>query len=389
MKGWMEYKFSDFVDINPKVHLDSKSRYSFVEMKNIDSTKKYCKPEQYKLLAGGSRFINGDTLFARITPCLENGKIAKVHNLTNSIGFGSTEFLVFRGKPKISDNDFVYYLSRWHEVRDFAEKHMEGSSGRQRVSKNCFSSLIINLPMLEEQRAISAVLSNLDDKIDLLQRQNATLEAMAEALFRQWFVAEAKEEWEEKKLSDMINLVGGGTPKTSMPNYWGGTIPWLSGGDIACHHKTFIFSSEKFITDGGLNNSAARLVPKYTTIITARGTVGKFCLTGKPMAFSQTNYGVMPKDNKNFFFTFLLIDYVVNTLKSAAYGSVFDTITSQLFDEVSIALPSKNVIEKFDSTVGVFFRKIFSNQKQIQTLQKLRDTLLPKLMSGEVRVSLD
>lgn len=287
-------------------------------------------------------------------------------------------------KGDIVPKFFAYQLST-DEAKGWISGHAVGST-----MSNLNSSILAQVPLfkldVEEQRAIAAVLSSLDDKIDLLHRQNATLEAMAEALFRQWFVVEAKEEWEEKKLSDLINLVGGGTPKTSLPSYWGGTIPWLSGGDISCHHKKFIFSSEKFITEAGLNNSATRLVPKYATIITARGTVGKFCLAAKSMSFSQTNYGVMPKDNKNFFFTFLLIDYIVNILKSAAYGSVFDTITSQLFDEVSIALPSKKVIEKFDLTVGVFFEKIFSNQKQIQTLEKLRDALLPKLMSGEVRV---
>jgi len=234
---------------------------------------------------------------------------------------------------------------------------------------------------------IASVLSSLDDKIDLLHRQNATLEAMAEALFRQWFVVEAKEEWEEQPLLHHIHLVGGGTPKTSVPEYWNGSIPWLSGGDIVKNHKTFAFASEKNITEEGVACSSAKLLPQYATVITARGSVGKFCLLGKPMAYSQTNYGILPKNSEMYFFTFLLIEHIVKELQTAAYGSVFDTITTQTFEETSIALPKMNKMKNFDLLVRVYFEKMFANQTQIRTLEKLRDTLLPKLMSGEVRVN--
>ena len=121
MTEWKEYKFSDFVEINPSVKIPKGIPVSFVEMKDLDCSVRYCESSQLKELTGGSRFMNGDTLFARITPCLENGKICQVRNLKNGYGFGSTEFHVFRGKEGVSDNDLVYYLSRWDEVRDFAE----------------------------------------------------------------------------------------------------------------------------------------------------------------------------------------------------------------------------------------------------------------------------
>ena len=136
----------------------------------------------------------------------------------------------------------------------------------------------IPLPPLPEQRAIASVLSSLDNKIDMLHRQNKTLEAMAETLFRPWFVEEADERWGEDSLLTLIQLVGGGTPKTSIPDYWDGNIPWLAGGDIASNHKSFVLNTEKRITENGLNNSSAKLLPKYATVISARGTVGKYCL---------------------------------------------------------------------------------------------------------------
>lgn len=214
--GWREYKFSEFVDINPPTELKSDEEYSFVEMKDLNENRKKVYSTQKRKLQGGSRFINGDTLFARITPCLENGKICQVSGLTNNKGFGSTEFLIFRERERVSYSDFIYYLSRWREVRDFAELNMGGTSGRQRVSKTAFNELILELPPLPEQKAIAEVLSNLDDKIDLLHRQNKTLEDMAQALFRKWFVEEVKEDWEKIKLSEILDLQGGFVYKTKI-----------------------------------------------------------------------------------------------------------------------------------------------------------------------------
>lgn len=387
MTEWKEYKFSDFVEINPSVKIPKGIPVSFVEMKDLDCSVRYCESSQLKELTGGSRFMNGDTLFARITPCLENGKICQVRNLKNGYGFGSTEFHVFRGKEGVSDNDFVYYLSRWDEVRDFAEHNLEGSSGRQRVSKEAFDNLFLILPPLPTQRRIAAILSSLDDKIDLLHRENATLEQMAETMFRQWFVVEAKEEWEEKPLGKCIKLIGGGTPKTSEERFWNGNVCWLSGGDIANNHKSFVSSSEKSISQDGLNNSSAKLLPENAMVVSARGTVGKYCLLSKPMAFSQSNYGILPTFEGCYFFTYLLVAYHIDELQSAAYGSVFDTITTKTFDGVSVKIPqNQNEIICFENKVTPYFEKIKSNNKQINTLIQTRDGLLPRLMGGEIKI---
>lgn len=389
MREWEEYRFSDFVSINPTVRLPKDELISFVEMKDLDPDKRYCLPSQERLLSGGSKFEEGDTLFARITPCLENGKICQVKELKNGQGFGSTEFHIFRGKENVSNSDFVYYLSLWDEVRDHAEINLDGTSGRQRVPKEAFNDLILTLPLLPEQQAIASALGSLDDKIDLLYRQNNTLEKIAETLFRQWFVEEAKEEWEERSLYDAIELVGGGTPKTTVKEYWGGNLKWLSGGDIAGNHKSFVVSSEKSITELGLKNSSAKLLPKFSTVISARGTVGKYCMLSEPMTFSQSNYGVLPKFEDCFFFTYLLVAHSVDELHSAAYGSVFDTITTNTFKGLTIALPEKSQIILFEESVKPYFLKILANQIQVRTFAALRDTLLPKLMSGEVKIEIN
>ena len=283
------------------------------------------------------------------------------------------------------DNDFLYYSL----VNIYDTLRIMGGDGTAVpiVNKGDFEKITVLIPPLTTQRRIASILSSLDDKIDLLHRENATLEQMAETLFRQWFVEESKEEWEEKPLGKCIKLIGGGTPKTSEERFWNGNVCWLSGGDIANNHKSFVSSSEKSISQDGLNNSSAKLLPENAMVVSARGTVGKYCLLSKPMAFSQSNYGILPTFEGCYFFTYLLVAYHIDELQSAAYGSVFDTITTKTFDGVSVKIPqNQNEIICFENKVTPYFEKIKSNNKQINTLIQTRDGLLPRLMSGEVKI---
>ena len=264
---------------------------------------------------------------------------------------------------------------------------VDNGATRGNINAQTYASMPILLPKREIQDKIVSILSSLDDKIDLLNRENATLEGMAETLFRQWFIEEAKEDWEEKSLLDCIKLIGGGTPKTSESNYWNGNVCWLSGGDIAGNHKRFACASEKCISNEGLNNSSAKLLPENAMVVSARGTVGKYCLLSKPMAFSQSNYGILPILENCYFFTYLLVAYHIDELQSAAYGSVFDTITTKTFEGVNVTLPRKeNYITEFEKIIEPYFSKIKYNEFQRQSLIKTRDILLPKLMSNEIKL---
>ncbi len=145
--------------------------------------------ETREFQGGGSRFAVGDTLMARITPCLENGKITQfTADSKEIIGHGSTEFIIIRGRPNVSDTNFVYYLTRWDDVRLFAIAQMSGTSGRQRVPTDSLQNLDVELPSLLEQQKIAHILGSLDDKIELNSQMNETLEAMVLAIFKSWFV---------------------------------------------------------------------------------------------------------------------------------------------------------------------------------------------------------
>jgi type I restriction enzyme S subunit len=187
---WNELPFSEAVLLNPATPLARGAVYPFVEMSAITAGTRDVKCSEHReFTGGGSRFQDRDTLMARITPCLENGKLARfLAPEGEPVGHGSTEFIVIRGRPNVTDNDYAYYLTISPEVRSFAISQMTGTSGRQRVPTDALGGITVSVPPLAEQKAIAAVLGALDDKIELNRRMNATLEAMARALFQSWFV---------------------------------------------------------------------------------------------------------------------------------------------------------------------------------------------------------
>lgn len=403
-KRWRKFRFSDFVEINPLVRIHKRHKISFVEMKDLRDGTRSCYPSLERQLSGGARFENDDTLFARITPCLENGKICQVKGLKDEVGFGSTEFLVFRGKKNISDNNFVFYLSRWHEVRDYAEKHFEGTSGRQRVPKDCFDNLLLNLPPLEEQESISSILSSLDDKIDLLQRQNKTLEQLAETLFRQWFVEEAGEDWEIKKLEEFIETTLGGE--------WGKEIPerdyqlqvqCIRGTDIADLETGIAARTPiRFIKETKFNSIEIRegdLIMEISGGSDGQSTGRTIyinddvkALFSLPLVFSNFCRLIRPKEKDFSFFLYSYIHHLYKqgdlfNLENGSSGIRNLDYKSLLF-QLKFRLPNELRVRQYNNEVENYFLKVNKNKHQIQTLTKLRDALLPKLMSGEVRVQL-
>ncbi|MFB4685084.1 restriction endonuclease subunit S [Enterobacter hormaechei subsp. hoffmannii] len=310
------------------------------------------------------------------------GEVALIKNKNVAL---AQRIITLRGYKNILDNKFLKYWLQSEQGQYELESRASGTTVFG-IKSSILKKIPISLPPYNEQVAISSVLYSIDEKIDLLHRQNKTLESMAETLFRQWFDVDSNEKWQEKNVLDIFTLVGGGTPKTSVAEYWTDEIPWISGGDISSAHQGYLYRTEKSISLAGLQNSSAKLLPKNSTVISARGTVGKYALLARDMAFSQSNYGIVSKIGSYPFFIYLLVGFIVDDLLAAAYGSVFDTITTRTFESINLKFPSLNSIEKFNKEVASLFNKKEINTSQIKILEKLRDTLLPKLMSGEVRV---
>lgn len=288
------------------------------------------------------------------------------------------------------------------------------------VSLSAQRQLSVAVPPIRVQRTIGGVLGALDEKIHVNRRMNQTLVASATALFKAWFVdfepVTAKAagrkpaglggnvaawfpdkfvdselgpvpvSWKAGRFSELVKIHGGGTPKTSVPGYWRGEIPWFSVVDTPAAGEVFVLDTEKGITEKGLRESAAKLLETGTTIVTARGTVGNLALVGTPMAMNQSCYGLSGRPGYGPFFVYYSTAELVEELRQRAHGSVFDTITRSTFDSVRIPIPPSGIASGFDRQVGPLLERIKANVQECRTLAALRDTLLPKLFSGEVRL---
>jgi type I restriction enzyme S subunit len=192
--------------------------------------------------------------------------------------------------------------------------------------------------------------------------------------------------WRIGSFDEIINLIGGGTPKTSVPGYWSGNIPWFSIVDAPQNRNVFVIDSEKKITQRGLEASSTKLLLKGTTIITARGTIGKCALVGNPMMMNQSCYGIHAKDQRGDYFISFALGNLVSEMQRSTHGSVFDTITSETFRTVQTVIVPIELTRIFDKKISSFMERIISSLQESETLVQFRNSLLSKLLSCEIRL---
>ena len=393
MSEWKELSLNSFMDFNPSTPLKKGMECIKVSMEHLTPNGKKIRDWEISNYNGGAKFINGDTLVARITPCLENGKIGYVDILKDDeVAFGSTEFIVLREKQNISDSQFIFYFAFWNEFRDLAIQLMTGSSGRQRVETDALKNKMFVFPPLPEQKAIAGVLSSLDDKIDLLHRQNKTLEAMAEALFRQWLVEEAQEDWEEKTLGEILTITS--SKRIFYSEYVPFGIPFYRSKEIIELRNTGSTTSELYISNERFNEIVSKYgIPNEGDILmTSVGTLGVAYRVKNTdnFYFKDGNLTWFKDFNdlpSSIIYLWLISSIGQSELGSITIGSTQQALTIEGLKRIRINIPPKNIIDNCDNFFKDIISKIDHNQVQIQTLEKLRDTLLPKLMSGEVRVA--
>lgn len=317
-----------------------------------------------------------------------------------------------------NDPRFAYYFLTHFDLRRY-----NSGSAQASLNRNYIYPLRIRVPEPPEQKVIAGVLGALDDKIGSNARMNVTLEAMARALFQSWFVdfapVRAKLDgrsvaaldpataalfpetfqdsalgpiplgWEVCPLSQKIRLLSGGTPRTSEPTYWNGDIPWYSVRDAPSETDVWVIYTDKHVTDLGIANSAAQVLPEKTTIISARGTVGKLALTAVPMAMNQSCYGVRGISGYGDYFTYYSLREATAQLQQRTHGTVFDTITTDTFKTLDCIFPTPQITASFDKLVEPLLGQIRANLYESRTLATLRDTLLPKLLSGELSATVN
>ncbi|WP_417535364.1 restriction endonuclease subunit S [Methylophaga sp.] len=440
---WSWQRLEELVDFLPKRPIKKGASAPFIAMADVPENQKdiiHSGDREYK--GGGSRFSNGDTLFARITPCLENGKTALVKDLEDeAVAHGSTEFIVMSPRDLDSDRQFVYYLARLPEFRKFAESRMEGTSGRQRVSWQALANYELNCPPAPLRKRIGEILGTLDDKIELNRKMNETLEAMAQALFKSWFVdfdpvidnalaagneipeplqkrATARQAlgdqrkplpadiqslfpdhfvftdemgwipdgWEITPISNLCDKVSnGGTPRRTVNEYWeNGAVPWLTSGEV---RQTLIDQTENFITDLGLSKSSAKLFPVGTTVVAMYGaTAGQVAYLSRETSTNQAICGLVPLAEYSLY-NYFSMERLVERLLNQARGSAQQNISKGIIEETQVVNPSTKLVTVFQTFATASMDKWVANIRQIKTLEQLRDTILPKLLSGELRIT--
>ncbi|MCY4520622.1 MAG: restriction endonuclease subunit S [Caldilineaceae bacterium] len=281
-----------------------------------------------------------------------------------------------------------------------------------------FHRLPVSVPPLTEQHAIANVLGTLDDKIELNRRTNATLEAMARALFRSWFIdfepARARMEgrdtglpmevaarfpcrladseqgmipegWDIGTVDDAAKPVHGGLPPTSEGHCQSGPIPWYTAGDAPALSDVFAVGAERTIKQQKVDNRAATVLPSRTTVIPAHGAVGRIACLGRPMAVSQSCHGLRGTGGYGDYFIYWLVRRAANELPSRTHGTIFHTNIRRALALVDLVLPPAGVAQVFEAAVSPIMQRILNNLHQTRAVAALRDALLPKLVSGELR----
>ena len=372
-------------------------------------------------LVSGSRLAPKDSVLLLVRGS-ELHKRIPVGIATRDVAFNQ-DVKALRAREGLEPH-FLYYWLAGNESLLLSKVEPTGI-GAGKLETSVLKSLPLRLPPLAEQRAIAHILGTLDDKIELNRKQNETLEAMARALFKAWFVdfepvrakmegrwqrgqslpglpahlydlfpdrlveselGEIPEGWEVKSFADTVEIIGGGTPKTSVAEYWGGDIPWFSVVDAPPAPDVWVLDTEKKITHAGVENSSTRILPVGTTIISARGTVGRLALVGVPMAMNQSCYGLRGKLGHRGFFNYFTTRQLVSTLQHRTHGSVFDTITRDTLAGAQVVAPPLAVVETFERLVAPALDRIREALFESRSLATTRNTLLPKLISGELRV---
>jgi len=276
---------------------------------------------------------------------------------------------------KGTDPVFIYYFLQTLDLGNYA-----GGSAVPTLNRNHIHSLNVRVPAdVSTQEKIANTLKALDDKIDKNTDINKNLEQQAVAVFNKFYAASTN----QQPFTTLINVLGGGTPKTGNPEFWDGSIPFFTPKDVG---TPYTFKTEKYITELGLKHCNSRLYPTNTTFVTARGTVGKISLAGVPMAMNQSCYALTSEIVDPLLVYFYVLK-AVNALKHKASGAVFDAIVTRDFDGEIINILSDTDSEAALSIIKPMMEVIHNNSKENMRLSAARDTLLPKLMSGELDVS--
>ncbi|WP_047381105.1 restriction endonuclease subunit S [Cetobacterium sp. ZWU0022] len=341
-----------------------------------------------------------------------SGTIGKMVFIKNNKKVRKTTFqksvaIIKPNKDKVNSKYLYYVLSS--KVNKLI--NLSGGSVQKNLLLKDLRKLEIDLPPLETQEKITSILSALDDKIEINNEMNKTLEEMAQTLFKRWFIdfdfpnengepyrssggkmvdselGEIPEGWEVGNFENIGIIASGGTPSKSNEEYYTKNgIPWITPKDLSLNKNKFITKGSLDITEKGLAKSSTKLLPKGTVLFSSRAPIGYLAIAEVNVTTNQGFKSIIPNNSENTEFIYQLLKEITPHIESIAGGSTFKEISSQGMKSINITIPSDLILKKYFEITESFNKKIQNLEKEIQSLTEIRDTLLPKLMSGEVEV---
>ena len=393
MENWTTVRAADFVEFNPRLSIKKGAMATKVAMDKLQPfTKKIPTTEQAEF-SGGSKFCNEDTIMARITPCLENGKTAFVDILEDGeVAFGSTEFIVMRAREGISDPQFIYYLATSPAFRNVAIKSMVGSSGRQRVQQGVLDEFELNVPPLEEQKRIGRFLAAIDDKIAKNNQINDNLLALATALFEK-AIAENTPGLIVKSIGDIADVKGGkrlpkGVNLQIVPN----DHPYIRVRDLNNACIVQLSSDFEYVDDETQKSIARYIVHTSDVIVSIVGTIGLTALVHESLDTANLTENCVKITNlkevsPEYLLLFLRSTAGLNAIRQATVGAVQAKLPIKNIQAISIpTIPEAQRSELYPQ-LETLFSAISVRLSENMSLAQTRDLLLLRLMSGEIDVS--
>ena len=379
MSEWKNGYFLDYIELNPKVVLKKGDLYPFVDMASVDSITRIPISIELKQYTSGVKFQELDTVFARIEPCLQNGKRFLFKDFSS--GFGSTEFLVFRAIKNKTTPLFVYYYMQTHRIKNIMINSMTGATGRQRVNNDVFNHLTVKIPSLSIQNRIAEILSRYDSLIENYQKQIKLLEESAQRLYKEWFVDLRFPGYENTKIVDGV------------PEGWDN----IKVGDLLCkikktkqvptncYQKTgcipIIDQGKDYIAGFTDDNECLIKVEKIPYIVFGDHTrILKYINFSFAKGADGTQL-IMSNDQKRMPQNLLYCSLINIDLSDYSYARHF-----KYLKEEKILLPSEGIAKKYNEMVSSIYINIKNYRNQIHKLTETRDRLLPKLMSEEIEV---
>lgn len=376
------------------VYLEERSRFALVRSQNVhdrrfdDSSLAFISDSHARELRGaelqpGDLLLNitGDGItFARacivpqaILPACVNQHVS-----------------IIRLRPDVCMPGYLLAYLTHPEIKIYMESFNAGGS-RRAITKGNIESFHIPIPPIAQQGRISDILGSLDDKIELNHRMNQTLEAMARTIFKSWFVdfeavGSASVGWRNSTIGNEVVVLGGSTPSTTEARYWGGAFNFLTPRDMSSLVDPVILETERTITAEGLSQVSSGLLEPGTVLLSSRAPIGYLALAGIPVAVNQGFIAMVCDRDLPNYYVLQWVRHNMVTIIGNANGTTFLEISKKNFRPIEVLVPPREILDRFVSLVRPLYERITSNLRESKTIATIRDTLLPKLLSGEIRI---